>query len=149
MVNFKNTIIILTSNVGSENFSHSSNTEEKVIEDLKKTFKSEFINRIDEIVVFNLLEEADLKAIIKIQIDSLRNRLNEKNIFIDMDDKVINRIANEGFDQEYGARPIKRVIRQLIENPISSKILSGEIKEGDKIKISTGDIGGLVFDNIN
>ncbi len=148
-VNFKNTIIILTSNIGSENFSHSSNVEEKVIDELKNTFKSEFINRIDEIVVFNLLGEEDLEKIIKIQIDNLKNRLNEKNIFIDIDDRVISRIASEGFDQEYGARPVKRVIRQLIENPISSKILSGEIEEGNKIKISSGDIGGLVFENVN
>ncbi len=148
-VNFKNTIIILTSNIGSENFSHSSNVEEKVIDELKNTFKSEFINRIDEIVVFNLLGEEDLEKIIKIQIDNLKNRLNEKNIFIDIDDRVISRIASEGFDQEYGARPVKRVIRQLIENPISSKILSGEIEEGNKIKISSGDIGGLVFENEN
>ena len=148
-VNFKNTIIILTSNVGSENFSHSSNVEEKVIDELKNTFKSEFINRIDEIVVFNLLEEEDLKKIIKIQMDTLKNRLIEKNIIIDIDDKVVSRIVSEGFDQNYGARPVKRVIRQLIENPISSKILSGEIEEGDKIKISSGDIGGLVFENVN
>ena len=79
----KNTIIILTSNVGSENFSHSSNVEEKVIDELKNTFKSEFINRIDEIVVFNLLEEEDLKKVIKIQMDTLKNRLIEKNIIID------------------------------------------------------------------
>ena len=79
----------------------------------------------------------------------MKNRLNEKNIFIDIDDRVISRIASEGFDQEYGARPVKRVIRQLIENPISSKILSGEIEEGNKIKISSGDIGGLVFENVN
>ena len=81
--------------------------------------------------------------------DTLKNRLIEKNIIIDIDDKVVSRIVSEGFDQNYGARPVKRVIRQLIENPISSKILSGEIEEGNKIKISSGDIGGLVFENVN
>ena len=150
-VNFSNTIIILTSNVGSELFSESSlqndstTIKKNIIDEFKKLFKPEFINRLDDIIVFDILTKNDLSKIIKIQINFLHERLIEKGIKITMDQKAIDRLVNEGYHEEYGARPIKNLLRKLIENPIASMIISEEIKHGDHVYISAGDIGEMAF----
>ena len=153
IINFTNTIIILTSNLGSEplvngnqSLSEKNGVEAILYDKLKTNFRAEFLNRIDDIIVFDNLTELDLEKIVKIQLSTLIKRLSLKNILLNVDDLTLKRVVKECFSSEYGARPLKKAIRQFIENPISSKILSGEIKSGDQVNISSGEIGGLIFD---
>lgn len=135
-VDFRNTVIIMTSNIGGNLFLEEiSDKKGKVIELLKTTFKPEFLNRIDEIIVFNNLTKGDIEKIVDLQLDVLKERLKEQNIGIIVDQKVKDLIAEKGFDPVYGARPIRRTIQNLIQNPLAMEILKGEIKEGDKVKI--------------
>jgi len=102
-------------------------------------FRPEFLNRIDEIVIFNSLGKEEIKKIVEIQIRYLQDRLIEKKISISFSDKIKNLIADKGFDPIFGARPIKRTIQQMIENPLSMRILNGEFGENDIIKIDVKD----------
>ncbi len=143
LIDFKNTVIIMTSNIGSdiildENISEVQKKEE-INSALREKFKPEFINRIDEIIMFKSLNIEELKSIVDIQTESLKKRLAEQEITLDISNTAKDYLAQEGFDPLYGARPLKRVIRQLIEIPMSMKILQGEFTKGDKVSIELKD----------
>ena len=145
-VNFKNTVNIMTSNVASHIMQEFSGDElhEKVMEALKMRFRPEFLNRIDEIIIFNPLGMEEIKKIVGIQMRYLQDRLAERKIAISVSDSVKELIASKGFDPVFGARPIKRTIQRMIEDPLSMKILNGEFSEGDTIKMDVLD-GEVVF----
>jgi len=128
-VDFKNTIIIMTSNIGG------GLDKEFVMEELRKHFRPEFLNRIDEIIIFNPLSLEMIKKIIDIQLSYLKKRISEHKIDIELSDSAKELLAKEGFDSVYGARPLKREIQRRILNPLAIKIISGEIKDGSKVKV--------------
>ncbi len=158
-VNFKNAVIIMTSNIGArlitENkklgFAGVSSDEEKeekkkyeetkkeVLAELKKQFRPEFINRIDEIIVFHKLTDTEISSIIEIMLKEVQTRLQENNMEIKMDKSVKELIAKEGIDKAYGARPLRRTIQSLVEDKIAEAILDGEIKTGTKVKLVAKD----------
>ncbi len=146
-VDFKNTMIILTSNLGSEYLADnegdtiSKETREKVMEAVRAAFRPEFLNRLDEILLFNRLSREHMTDIVEIQIKGLKHRLAERNITLELDDKAKTWLGDKGYDPVYGARPLKRVIQRELQNPLAEKILSGEIKDGDIVKVSASDIG--------
>lgn len=139
LVDFKNTVIIMTSNLGSEVILDKSLTEDEKKEELnhalKEKFKPEFLNRIDEIVMFKALTKEELTHIVDIQTNSLKKRLLDQDIELTITDETKKHLADEGYEPLYGARPLKRVIRQLVEIPMSMKILEGEFVKGDKVSI--------------
>ncbi|MGB7531766.1 MAG: ATP-dependent chaperone ClpB [Halobacteriota archaeon] len=145
-VNFKNTVNIMTSNVASHIMQEFSGEElrEKVMEALKMRFRPEFLNRIDEIIIFNPLGMEEIKKIVEIQMRYLQDRLAERKIAISVSDSVKELMASKGFDPVFGARPIKRTIQRMIEDPLSMKILNGEFGEGDTIKMDVSE-GAVVF----
>ncbi|HRC80976.1 MAG TPA: ATP-dependent Clp protease ATP-binding subunit [Sedimentibacter sp.] len=162
-VDFKNTVIIMTSNVGASTikkqqtlgFSTNASNEEKdeyekmkenVLEELKRTFRPEFLNRIDEIIVFHSLNKNHVKEIVALMINNLSKRLDEMNIHIKVDDKAIELLADAGFDPVFGARPLQREIRRRIEDRLSEELLKGTIKKSDTIMI-TADDKELIFTN--
>jgi ATP-dependent Clp protease ATP-binding subunit ClpC len=148
-VDFRNSIIIMTSNLGSEHINKSKrslgfvegedeaseykNIKSEVDSAIKKAFKPEFINRLDNVVVFHPLTRENIKNIIQIQLDELKKRLNEKNIEIKIKEKAIDFLLDKGFDKIFGARPLKRTIQKYIEDPLSEEILKGRFEEMDKI----------------
>ena len=138
-VDFKNVIIIMTSNLGSHYIQELVNNEEemrtKVNEVLKSAFRPEFLNRVDETIIFKPLKIDELIKIVEIQINHLSKRLSEKNIKIEISNQAKEQIANIGYDPVYGARPLKRTIQKYIQDPLATSILSGEFTEGDSIKI--------------
>ncbi|MDD5259003.1 MAG: ATP-dependent chaperone ClpB [bacterium] len=148
-VDFKNTVIIMTSNIGSQFIQELMGTNEeemrrRVMDALRQQFKPEFLNRLDEIIIFHNLSKQNIKNITEIQLKKLEQKLQEKNIKISISDKAKNLMIEQGFDMVYGARPLKRTIQRLIQDPIATKILSGDIKEKDHIDIDAKD-GTLVF----
>jgi len=151
-VNFKNTVIILTSNIGSEFFNNFETTKSAIEKnlklELKKHFKPEFLNRLDETIIFNTLSLDNIKYIADIQIDILKERLKERNIEINITPRGREFISEKGFSPEYGARPLKREIQKLLINPLSVKIIQNEFKDGDKITIDVKN-RLFVFNKIN
>ncbi len=144
-VDFKNTVIIMTSNIASmqiqeltQEDSADWEIEAHVKEALKVTFKPEFLNRIDEIIVFHTLTKEDLRMIVDIQLDYLAQRLNERKINVEFTDNARKQIMDEGYDPVFGARPLKRTIQQRLENPLASELLAGKFAAGDTIKIDAG-----------
>ncbi len=148
-VDFKNTIIIMTSNLGSEYIHEFINRpetmEERVMEVLRSTFRPEFLNRIDEIVIFKALGMAQIKQIVDIQIEHLRKRLTERKIELDLTDEAKALVAEKGYDPVYGARPLKRTIQKLIQDPLANEILKGIFKEGDHVVVDVGKDKNLVL----
>ncbi|HDH31745.1 MAG TPA: AAA family ATPase [Candidatus Wolfebacteria bacterium] len=153
-VNFKNCIIILTSNVGSEYFREISNIgfelpadkekeiqnktsifKDKVKSALRETFRPEFLNRLDEIIIFNPLSRQEIRKIVDIQLDLLKKKLAERGIKVTLDSSLKKHIAENGFDAEYGARPIKRLIQKAILDELASRIIKGEFKNAKKVKL--------------
>ena len=135
-VDFKNTIIIMTSNIGSQYLLEGGNTEEargKVMDILKSKFRPEFLNRVDDTIMFKPLLVDEIKRIIEIFLDSVRNRLNDRNITLEITDKAKDYLASEGYDPIYGARPLKRFIQNTLENLLARKIIKGEIQYGSKV----------------
>lgn len=159
-VDFKNTVIVMTSNVGAHSLrkqksigfgsgdnmaaSEYQKMKDNIMEDLKKTFRPEFLNRLDETIVFHSLEEDHLKQIVKIMVDSVSARLEEKDIYLEVTDAAKEFMTSEGFDPTYGARPLRRVIQRLLEDNLSEEILAGRVKVGDRVKVDVKD-GKLVF----
>ncbi len=139
-VNFKNTVIIMTSNIGSHyfenNFSDKQNLKTSIEIELKKHFRPEFLNRLDEIIIFNKLTLQDLEKIIDIQINELELKLKDRNISLELDKKVKEKLFTNGYNPEYGARPLRRCIQKMIQDPLALKLLNGEFLNGDKIKIA-------------
>ncbi len=155
-VDFKNTVIIMTSNIGSQHIldyqmqtavdgeDHYDAMREKVMEALRMHFRPEFLNRIDETVVFHALTAAELKQIVDIQLNILNKRLLDRKIEVKPTDEAREWLANTGYDPVYGARPLRRLIQREIENPLALKLLEGEFTDGDVIMVEEED-DGLVF----
>lgn len=141
VVDFKNTIIILTSNIASAQISNLNvNEREAAVKmALKEYFKPEFINRLDDIVIFNPLGESELENIVKIMFEDLKKRLNLRGISAELKDSAVKLIAKMGYDREFGARPLRRALYELVEDKIADMILRVEIESGDKIEISAKD----------
>ncbi|MBU5485001.1 ATP-dependent Clp protease ATP-binding subunit [Clostridium sp. MSJ-11] len=154
-VNFKNTIIIMTSNVGASTikkqrtlgFSTSTNESESqyesmknnIMEELKRSFRPEFLNRIDDIIVFHQLEEKHLQEIVRLMLKSVKERLKEQDIDISFDDKAEKLLAKEGFDPVFGARPLRRAITKTVEDKLSEEILRGNINRGEQVLVTVED----------
>ena len=153
VVDFKNTVIIMTSNLGShkiQEMAGDSYEEIKaaVMNSVNQHFRPEFVNRIDEIVVFHPLGQEQMAGIADIQLSRLRKRLQERDMDIVLSDEAMTQLVAVGYDPVYGARPLKRAIQQEIENPLSVKLLSGEFVAGDTIKVDVDTQGNLTFDKL-
>lgn len=137
LINFKNTVIIMTSNIGSQYFQEATYSQEdirlKIAEEMKKYLRPELINRIDEIIIFNKLSEADVEKIVELQLSELVNKLKKKNINLDISKQAKAKLAEQGYDPDFGARPLRRLIQREIEDVLALKILNGEYKNKDKI----------------
>ena len=151
-VDFRNTIIILTSNVGASTIKRQSTLgfgaigsaddgadydtmREKILTESKGHFKPEFLNRLDELVVFHLLEKKDLRAIVDLEIGKLATRLKEKGLDITLDDDARDFIIEKGYDSEYGARPMRRAVERYLEDPLAESLLRADIKDGDTVEV--------------
>lgn len=159
-IDFKNTVIIMTSNAGAQNIvepktlgfitdtSASARHEDmkgKVMDEVKRIFKPEFLNRIDDIIVFHALEKEQISKIVDIMIKNLNKRtMSSMKISIDIDDEAKKYLVDKGYDEKYGARPLRRLIQTDIEDALAPKILEGTVKEGNKIHVSVKD-GKLHF----
>ncbi len=140
VVDFTNTIIIMTSNLGSQEIlADPQHANENVMEIIRHTFKPEFINRIDEIVIFNPLGEGEIRKIVHLQLETLRSRVERRGFHLEWDDDVETHIASAGFDPAYGARPIRRCIQDEVENELSREMLSGKLTEGSSVHLSMKD----------
>ncbi len=153
-VDFKNTVIIMTSNIASHKIQQLTEEsgadweiEAHVKDTLKQVFKPEFLNRIDEIIVFHMLSKDHLKRIVDIQLEYLSGRLDGRNIKVEFTDNARRQIMDEGYDAAFGARPLKRTIQQRLENPLAAELLAGRFTDGDKIKIDA-DAHKFTFDKI-
>jgi ATP-dependent Clp protease ATP-binding subunit ClpC len=163
-VNFKNTIVVMTSNAGAEVIKRESqlgfaarrdtaatqtqryeDMKKKVNDEVKKLFRPEFLNRLDDIIVFHELSEEQLKGIVDLMLKDLQNRLSEHQVSLELTEKAKAWLAKEGYDPVFGARPLRRVIERTIENPLSSQLLRNELKEGDTVKIDIDKEGKLTF----
>jgi len=161
IVSFKNTIIILTSNLGSDYINKMSSLgfnnkeelvqresmREKIFDTLRDSFRPEFLNRIDEVVIFNYLQKEQIKTIVDLELAKVEKRLASKEIKIDISEKAKELLVKEGFDQNLGARPLKRVIQRLILDPLSIKIVTSEITAGSRILINE-QAGKIIFDTL-
>jgi ATP-dependent Clp protease ATP-binding subunit ClpB len=140
-VGFKNTIVIMTSNIGSQYISElteksdESEIRNRVMDALRAHFRPEFLNRVDDIIIFHRLTLDEIKQIVDIQIKRLQKRLEDRRIEFSLTDKAKELLATEGYDPVYGARPLKRVLTRRVQDPLAMKVLSGEIKEGNKIEL--------------
>lgn len=149
-VDFRNTVIVMTSNLGSDIIQQKAGIEnyeamkDAVMEEVSRHFRPEFINRVDEVVVFHPLAEDQIRGIANIQIQSLSNRLKEQDMKLELDDAAMELLAAVGYDPVYGARPLKRAIQRTIENPLAQKLLQGEFASGDVIR-GTVENDQLVF----
>ncbi len=146
-VDFKNTMIILTSNLGSEHLAEaegdeiSESTRENVMESVRNAFRPEFLNRLDEVLMFTRLSREHMTGIVDIQLASLQKRLKEREITLALNDKAKTWLADTGYDPIYGARPLKRVIQRKLQNPLAEQLLKGEVADGDTIKVGVNDLG--------
>ncbi|NQT02959.1 MAG: AAA family ATPase, partial [Planctomycetes bacterium] len=153
-VDFKNSVIIMTSNIASQQIQQLTEEsgadweiEAHVKDALKQLFKPEFLNRIDEIIVFHMLDKEHLRTIVDIQLDYLAERLKDRHIILEFTDNARRQIMDEGYDPAFGARPLKRTIQQRLENPLAAELLAGKFADGDKIKIDA-DAHKFTFEKI-
>ncbi len=137
-VDFKNTFLIMTSNLGS------GQNEKEMMEVLKSFFRPEFINRLDEIIIFHNLKKEHIRSIVDIQLKRLQERLADRHITLKLDDKAKNWLAENGYDEAFGARPLKRLIQQEVENPLAIKLLEGKIKDNSTVTISANKDGLII-----
>jgi len=148
-VDFKNTLIIMTSNIGAEYLVGLKDEDDfesvrsYVLAEVKTRFRPEFLNRIDEIIVFHRLKREQMAAIVDIQLGRLQNLLSDRKIRLELDDQARTWLANRGYDPAYGARPLKRVIQKYVQDPLADQILAGRVMDGQTVHITVGD-GGLV-----
>jgi len=162
VANFKNTIIIMTTNIGSqliqENFENLTDvtadtiieaTKNQVIELLKKTVRPEFLNRVDELIMFRPLSNEDLKKIVEIQFRIIRKRLEDNGVKIEISDKALSKLATLGYDPQYGARPLKRVLQREILNELSKEILAGNVHKDSVVAIDINNDGIIEFINLD
>jgi ATP-dependent Clp protease ATP-binding subunit ClpB len=149
-VDFRNTLIIMTSNLGSEylvNQPEGEDTEavrDQVMAVVRAHFRPEFLNRIDEIILFHRLKRDQMAAIVDIQMQRLSKLLADRKLTVELDDKAKDWLGAKGYDPAYGARPLKRVIQKYVQDPLAELILQGKIREGDKIKISANKDGLII-----
>ena len=149
VVNFKNTVIIMTSNLGSHNILEAADfaeAQKEVLELLKNYFRPEFLNRIDEILVFDPLGAAELRQIVEQMLKELSGRLQENGLDIKVTDEAKAELLKAGKDTRYGARPLRRALRKLVEDPVSDLYLASELKRGDTILTRTDEAGKIYFD---
>jgi ATP-dependent Clp protease ATP-binding subunit ClpB len=157
-IDFKNTIVIMTSNIGSHRILdyHGDSTGAEyavmratVLDELRASFRPEFLNRIDEIVVFHALSEGELKSIVEIQLDRVRARLADRRITLEISDEAKTHLARVGYEPAYGARPLKRAIQREVETPLGRKILAGEVRDGDHVRVDLDrERGALSFNTV-
>ncbi|MBL8673453.1 MAG: AAA family ATPase, partial [Rhodospirillales bacterium] len=144
-VDFKNVMIVLTSNLGSEHLAALKDGQPvemargKVMDEVRRAFRPEFLNRLDEILLFSRLGRADMGDIVDIQLGSLRKLLDARKLSLELDRAATDWLANEGYDPVYGARPLKRVIQRALQNPLAQLILEGAVKDGDTVKVTVED----------
>jgi ATP-dependent Clp protease ATP-binding subunit ClpC len=152
-VNFKNVVLIMTSNVGAQHINKTNalgfggggegisykEMKGRVTSELKKIFRPELLNRIDETIVFHKLEREDMRYIIEIQIKRLRQQLTEREITIEFTTEALDKLSDAGYDPTFGARPLRRIIQRMVEDPMSEMILAGEIPTGSKVTIEAND----------
>jgi len=143
-VDFKNAIVIMTSNVGSQRILQFKGThigevydrmKDAVMDELRKGFRPEFLNRVDEIIVFHALTEGELTKIVEIQLGRLRERLADRKIAIALSDEAKKFLVSQGYDPSYGARPLKRTIQKEIETPLARMLLKGEVRDGSAVNV--------------
>jgi len=157
-VDFRNVVVIMTSNLGTADFQRQaigfargeelgeSDMRRHIEAELKRTFRPELLNRIDDIVIFRPLKEEHLRNIVDLMLRSTAALLAERRVSLDVDDEARAWLAHAGYDPVYGARPLRRVIEKYVENPLSSRLLSGEIREGDRVSVTVRD-GALTFNS--
>jgi ATP-dependent Clp protease ATP-binding subunit ClpB len=149
-VDFKNTVIIMTSNIGSQWITELGDKDEeemnkRITEAMKNNFKPEFLNRVDDTIIFHRLKMAEIEKIVEIQLEELKKILKGKKLTLEISEKAKKLLAKEGFDLVYGARPLKRVIQNEVQNVLAMKLLNGEVKEGSSVKIDvTGPKGNVL-----
>jgi ATP-dependent Clp protease ATP-binding subunit ClpB len=149
-VDFKNTLIIMTSNIGAEYLVALKDEDDfeqarsYVLAEVKTRFRPEFLNRVDEIIVFHRLKREQMAAIVDIQLGRLQKLLSDRKIRLEVDDQARTWLANRGYDPAYGARPLKRVIQKYVQDPLAEQILAGHVMDGQTVNITVGD-GGLVI----
>ncbi len=151
VVNFKNTVVIMTSNIGSEAWSEGRGAKNEedirrfVLNTLRSTFRPEFLNRVDEVIIFHPLSREQIGQIVGIQLGHLRKLLADRKLSLELTPEARGQLAEEGYDPVYGARPLKRVIQQRLQNPLALKILQGEFKEGDTVRVGVNGAGEFTF----
>ena len=150
-VDFRNTLIVLTSNLGSSHLAALKDGEpadtvrEAVMEDVRRAFRPEFLNRLDEILLFSRLSRANMTDIVEIQLKRLRKLLADRKVELKFDNRALQWLANRGYDPVYGARPLKRVIQRSLQNPLATLLLEGKVKDGDTVEIGVEN-GELTVD---
>jgi ATP-dependent Clp protease ATP-binding subunit ClpB len=143
-VDFRNTLIIMTSNLGAEYLVNLKETEDvdavrdEVMAVVRANFRPEFLNRVDEVILFHRLKKEQMQAIVEIQLKRLRKLLEERKIALDLDESALKWLAEKGYDPAYGARPLKRVIQKALQDPLAEKILSGDIRDGESVLVTAG-----------
>jgi ATP-dependent Clp protease ATP-binding subunit ClpC len=157
-VNFRNTIILMTSNVGSDTLNRQSTlgfssitdaasyekARERVLEEAKKTFRPEFLNRLDDLIVFRSFTRPDLIQILNLEVEKVIERLRHKNIKLELDDAARDFLVEKGYDPQYGARPMRRAVERFLEDSLAEEILRGTLQPGEPIRV-TSDKEKLVF----
>lgn len=147
LVDFKNTIIILTSNLGSEILvaqpegEDTSEVYNQVMKHVQAAFRPEFLNRLDEIILFHLLNRSHMNKIVEIQLEQLKSIISSQNILLKYDEKAVNYLASKGYDPAFGARPLKRVIQREVQNMLAKGLLSGKYSSGQTINLSANEQG--------
>jgi ATP-dependent Clp protease ATP-binding subunit ClpB len=155
-VDFRNTLVIMTSNIGSQRIlQYKGSTigeiydrmKTAVLDEMRQHFRPEFLNRVDEIIVFHSLSEADLKKIVDIQLDRLRKRLEERHIKLDLTEAARTHLVRVGHEPAYGARPLKRTIQKEIETALGRKLLEGRVRDGQTVRVDYDpDLGIMTFE---
>jgi ATP-dependent Clp protease ATP-binding subunit ClpB len=154
-VDFRNTVVIMTSNLGSELWMSTVKDKSEIREVsrdqinrlLQAHFRPEFLNRVDEIVIFHPLTKDDLKKIVDIQLERVAELMAQRNLKLEVDQKAREYLAEEGYDPNFGARPLKRTIQRELQDPLALKVVSGEVGEGDTVRVTRGP-SGLTFETI-
>jgi ATP-dependent Clp protease ATP-binding subunit ClpB len=149
-VDFRNTVVIMTSNVASDVIQEMAQRDDPKIKDrlmeaLRRTFRPEFLNRIDEIVTFRSLGPEEIHRIVDIQMRDLQKRLAERKITVELTEEARKTLAERGYDPVFGARPLKRAIQRMVENPLAVEVLAGKFREGDHIVVDTKDRETFTF----
>ena len=164
-VDFRNAIIVMTSNIGADMIKRQSSlgfslkrdevTEEKLgfedmrkklNESLKRAFRPEFINRLDSVIIFRSLNKEDIQKIVRLELDKVAERLKEHNLLLTATPEALSALADLGYDADFGARPLRRVIQQKVEDPLSDKLLGGEFHDGDAILVTLNAEGEVVLE---